>query len=461
MAVWSEVDFTKSARASRFDAEYFQPHFLEAEALLDRMSNRIIPLGDLVVDGYRVVYENTEILSEPFDPEHHVKYLQAANISSGFPTIQADGMGWVQRADWERYEKGRVRHGELLVEVKGKAEKVALVPNDFPTEVLVSGTLYKMTLDDLRIDTRYVLIYLLGKFGTSFRDRGKSNILISYVNKDELYAVPIPIAPPEFQALIAQDYLRAEAKHRESQTLYVEAETLLLDALGLKGLHDMHSIAYERNFREVARTGRFDAQYYHPEKYEVLEALESLEGQTIGDYFFSFNDAIDATDDFASNVQNYDLTDALRFFLPDIDPMSISELGSTKKRFRSGDVVVSRLRSYLKEIALVEASSPACVGSTEFIVLRPHPLSNLSPELLLVYLRSEPVQKIVRWCQDGSQHPRFKEQELLSIKLPDRLFVVQDAVKAKVREAIQSFYHAHDLLESAKRRVEQLIEGAT
>ena len=168
---------------------------------------------------------------------------------------------------------------------------------------------------------------------------------------------------------------------------------------------------------------------------------------------------VDATSDFAAEVCNYDLTDALRFFLPDIETMPTDELGSMKKRFQRGDIVVSRLRSYLKEIAIVEATSPACVGSSEFIVFRARPDAGVCPELLLVYLRSEPVQKVLRWCQDGSQHPRFKDNELLSLKLPDRILKVQDEVKAKVREAIQSFYDAQNLLERAKARVEELIEG--
>jgi type I restriction enzyme S subunit len=158
--------------------------------------------------------------------------------------------------------------------VKGKAEKVALVPNDFPLEVLVSGTLYKMVLDESRVDTRYVLLYLLSKFGKAFRDRGKSNILVSYVNKDELYAVPIPIASPEFQASIAQDYVRAEARYRGAQTLYAEAETLLLDGLGLNDLNATHTITYERDFREVARVGRFDAEYFHTRYVGVIDAVK-------------------------------------------------------------------------------------------------------------------------------------------------------------------------------------------
>ena len=52
-------------------------------------------------------------------------------------------------------------------------------------------------------------------------------------------------------------------------------------------------------------------------------------------------------------VRNYDLTDALNPFLDNtansINPASIE---STKKHIQKGDLVVSRLRSYLREIAI-------------------------------------------------------------------------------------------------------------
>ena len=92
--------------------------------------------------SYRVVYENTKILDEDFDPEYHVKFLQAANVLSGFPAIEQSSMGWVSRNDWNRYAQGRIKPGEILIEVKGKAEKVAIVPDDFLSEVLVTGQGY-------------------------------------------------------------------------------------------------------------------------------------------------------------------------------------------------------------------------------------------------------------------------------------------------------------------------------
>ena len=110
----------------RIDAEYYRPHLLQAKALLGKLEWPVVPLGELTANGYRVVYENTFVVEEPFDPSLHVKFLQAANVSGDFPVINQESVGWVGREDWLRYPKGRIRRGEILVEVKGKAEKGSL-----------------------------------------------------------------------------------------------------------------------------------------------------------------------------------------------------------------------------------------------------------------------------------------------------------------------------------------------
>ena len=152
MAVWSIVNFSDLKADIRLDAEYYQPLFLKFESLLTKTGFPIVNIGSLVREGYRVVYENTKILDEDFDPKYHVKFLQAANISSGFPVIEQSSMGWVSRDDWNRYIQGRLKPEEILIEVKGKAEKVAIVPDNVMTEVLVTGTLYKMLIDENKIN---------------------------------------------------------------------------------------------------------------------------------------------------------------------------------------------------------------------------------------------------------------------------------------------------------------------
>jgi type I restriction enzyme S subunit len=122
-------------------------------------------------------------------------------------------------------------------------------------------------------------------------------------------------------------------------------------------------------------------------------------------------------------------------------------------------VVISRLRSYLKEIAVVRTSHAlTTVGSSEFIVLRPTG-DGLSAETLMVFLRCLLVQTVLRWSQDGSNHPRFAEEDLLAIPVPDTALCVQKKIDALVHEAIDAHREAARLLEQAKKTVEDMISG--
>jgi hypothetical protein len=66
----------------------------------------------------------------------------------------------------------------------------------------------------------------------------------------------------------------------------------------------------------------------------------------------------------------------------------------------------------------------------------------------------------LEWCQDGSTHSRFKEDELLTINLPDCIRSAHDHIKQLVLQAIQSHRQAITLLEQAKQQVEHMVLGS-
>ena len=77
----------------------------------------------------------------------------------------------------------------------------------------------------------------------------------------------------------------------------------------------------------------------------------------------------------------------------------------------------------------------------------------------MVFLRSAPVQTILKWCQDGSQHPRFSEGDLLSIPVPDAVSGVSAQTTTIVKESFATRHQSRLLLEVAKRAVEIALEG--
>lgn len=461
MAVWSEVLFSELGNGRRLDAEYYDPDLLRFEQEIQSSNSLIKPLGEIVRNGYRVVYENTMIYSPEEAPADAVRFLQAADVSGALPIVKEANVGWVQRADWDRYPKGRIHHGEILVEVKGKAEKVAIVPDDFPTETLVTGTLFKFQADESQVSPFFLLAYLLSQYGRGFRSRCLTNTLIGFVSKQELYQIPVPLFNEKRQGEIAELIKASLTSERRSRESYAEAEALLESVLGLNELGLTPQLFYERRYSEVEEAGRFDAEYYQPPKKAVLDALARMPGSTVGEQYRSVRELWQpGKAEPGEYVRNYDLTDALQPFLDEtVEPTTPDTIASTKKRFEAGDLVVSRLRSYLKEIAVVHNTGDVpMVGSSEFIVLRPE-AGAIRVEALLVYLRSRYVQTVLKWCQDGSNHPRFDQKELLTLPVPDVVRDNQEEITDKVKESITARREAQQLLEEAKTMVEKAILG--
>jgi hypothetical protein len=79
-------------------------------------------------------------------------------------------------------------------------------------------------------------------------------------------------------------------------------------------------------------------------------------------------------------------------------------------------------------------------------------------ETLLIYLRSLLPQLIFKWSQDGSNHPRFDEKELLNLKVPEILLEHQEEIFNLVQSSVKNRQQAKKLLEVAKRAVEIAIE---
>ena len=106
------------------------------------------------------------------------------------------------------------------------------------------------------------------------------------------------------------------------------------------------------------------------------------------------------------------------------DPVPAASMGSTKRRVQAGDVIISRLRPYLRQVALIDEAlfrlcpgGNAVVASTEFFVL--HGRAGFDAAGLVPFLLSERVQAALAAGQEGGHHPRFCKELLLSLPVPD------------------------------------------
>lgn len=118
--------------------------------------------------------------------------------------------------------------------------------------------------------------------------------------------------------------------------------------------------------------------------------------------------------------------------------LAAAEIGSSKKVVQVGDVIVSRLRPYLRQVALIDSSFASMehqvVCSTEFYVLRSLE-PNLSIAFLVPWLLSGPIQDVLAHSQEGGHHPRFNREALLGLPVPRALIDSSDEINALVAKA--------------------------
>jgi type I restriction enzyme S subunit len=348
--------------------------------------------------------------------------------------------------------------GDVLLGIVATIGTVSLVPDRFDK---LTGNCKIAIVRPHQIESEFLAAYFLSPVGQREIHRRARGTVQTGVILPDLKALPIPLLSDSVRDGVVEKVKAAYNRHKRSKVAYSEAETLLESVLGLDELDLTPQLFYERRYSEVEEAGRFDAEYYQPPKKAVLDALARMPGSTVGEQYRSIRQLWQPEKaEPGEYVRNYDLTDALQPFLDEtVEPTTPDTIASTKKQFEAGDLVVSRLRSYLKEIAVVlNTGDVPMVGSSEFIVLRPG-AGAIRVEALLVYLRSRYVQTVLKWCQDGSNHPRFDQKELLTLPVPDVVCDNQEEITDKVKESITARREARQLLEEAKTMVEKAILG--
>jgi restriction endonuclease S subunit len=448
MAVWSEVDFSALTEDRRIDAEHYRPEYLaQAKRIAGLPHKQLWEIAD-ISDGNHIS------IAESF-VDDGIRYLRGQDLSDFF--IADKTPVFIPQSTYDALKRSHMRPGDILLGIVATIGTVSLVTNRFGK---LTGNCKIGIIRPKNIESEFLATFFLSALGQREIHRWARGTVQTGVILPDLKRLPIPIISASIRSGIAEQVCAALSRKEECTQLLADAETALDEALGLTQMDLTPHLFYEARYADASAACRIDADYFQPAKRTVLAALSRMGGESIGRQFRSVRqlwqpDRMNPAD----AVRNYDLTDALSGFLDDtLEPTTAAQIGSTKKAFAPGDLVISRLRSYLKEIAIVlPGGETPLVGSSEFIVLRPKQ-NALPVEALLVYLRSPYVQTILKWCQDGSNHPRFDEKELLAIPVPDKVMSIGKELTAKVKNALTARRESRRLLDTAKRTVEVAIE---
>lgn len=452
----SEVHYSKVTLVTetvRFDPEYFQQRHLLDSAHVTSAVSSFCSFRDI---GISIDASAFYPAIEAFYDQGDLPFLRVADVDS---VIDFQACTRIPADLCNRFPTLSKAHpGDIIFTKGGSVARIGLVTET----AAVSRDLIFLNTSKLEEANRvFLYIYFQTDFFNRVLLRSSSQTAQPHLTITLVRELPVFLGSHALKNrclhVIQQSF---EARSR-AIALQQQAEQTLLRALGLEKWQPPEPLTYIRSSRDAFAAGRLDAEYFYPAKQAALDILAALPGRTVGEMFQSIRD-LWQPEDAPPNmlVRNYDLTNALTPFLDNTtDPVSPDSIESTKKRIQKGDLVVSRLRSYLREIAIVlDGGATPMVASTEFIILR-QKADSIRVEALLIYLRSILPQLIFKWSQDGSNHPRFDEKELLNLRVPDLIIAQQDHFAEMLQATICYRRRAAELLNAAKRAVEIAIES--
>jgi len=155
----------------------------------------------------------------------------------------------------------------------------------------------------------------------------------------------------------------------------------------------------------------------------------------------------------------------------DIKPslLKVNELPANAKiKLRLNELLVSKVRTYRKGIALIKRNYPNLIGSSAFVVLREKVEKKLNIEALFIFLRTSIFSKWSYKYYTGTSYPTLTDDDILNLPIPllDESIQfevsgdesIQFEVSGLIQKSFKSRENSKKLLEIAKRAVEIYIE---
>ena len=325
-------------------------------------------------------------------------------------------------------------------------------------DIVFASYLVRINPDPEIITPEYLTTFLNTKYGVlDVKRRARISINQSNVNPEELKRVEIPLLCDELQAKITLSFDKGFHLIQTSEAKYHQAQTLLLAELGLAEWQPKHRLTFVKNYSDIPRSKRIDAEYFQPKYEEIVHAIKGYSGgwdrlrnllNLKAQNYHPEDEQEYKYIELANIAGNGEITDCMITQGQDLPSRA-------RRKVTMGDVIVSSIEGSLDSIALIREEYHQALCSTGFHVVNSQTFNS---ETLLVLLKSIVGQLQLKKGCSGTILTAINKDEFGKVILPIIVEEKQDQIQQKVAESFNLRKQSKYLLECAKRAVEMAIE---
>ncbi|WP_076626074.1 restriction endonuclease subunit S [Mannheimia haemolytica] len=365
----------------------------------------------------------------------------------------------------EKMISSQLKEGDVLVNIVGATlevvGRVAYVSSTFPKANITQAMSFvrlKSKYNKELLPT-YLFAFLQSSYGKiqinrNARPTGQYNL-----NNEELGAIKVPLIDLETQKQVDKIIKQSNDFVQKSTQSYQEAETLLLENLGLRAFQaDSNPVNVKSLKESFLQTGRLDAEYYQTKYEQYWNLIQSQDYVFIRDEYLHITQKPDWTKPMYQYIEIGDVNIGDGSY--QTNWIETQELpANAKTQAQTGDILISTVRPYRGAVTIIGENDQDLVVSGAFTVLRRKENSVFNNEVLKVLLRSELYKDWLLQFNVGTSYPVIKDNDILNLPIPKISGEIQEKIAEYIRQSNDLRQQAQNLLAQAKNNVEFEIEN--
>ncbi len=428
--------------ALRLDAKFYQPEYLSLINNLDKL--KAIPIKQVAINSKR-----------KFNPkkDEYFDYIEISeiNLSTGeYNKSNIIGSEAPDRAQWT------INKDDIIIStVRPIRNAISLITEKNSYLVCSSGF---AVLKSKKTEPEYLFAYLKSKPIIKLLDRQTTATMYPAITIEDILNIKIYLGDNEFRKKIVKLIKFSMKELLNSKKFYQQAENLLLDRLKLKNFETDKSKVNIVNLSDVKSANRIDAEYFQ-KKYEKLigkikkQKYEKLEN-IIENVEAKFNPKTKSEEKF-KYVELSNINQSIGTIEDFTKVLGKNAPSRAKRLLKENDVIVSSVEGSLKKVALVNKNQENYLASTGFFQFRS---KKILPEVLLILAKSIVLQFQLKQRCAGTILTAVPQESIKNILIPILPKSTQQTIAELVRKSHTSRQKSKQLLEQAKKKVEEIIE---
>jgi len=450
------INLSNLAGAWRIDPEFYQPDYLSARdkvlllptKTIAQMSTRVVSFGAYSLCNYIVWRESG------------IPYLKAENILDGY--IDYSEAMFIDEDVHAILSKSEVREGQVLFSMSGTTGNAA-VAYKIPAKLNASQDVAKITLKH-GYSPFYVAAFLNSKYGRLQTQREIVGSVQQHVFLWQIKNFLVPIVPKEIEA-------RVEALQKEgldqlsaSDNLYSQAENLLVEELGLKDFNPKYELSYIASLSKAFGVHRVDAEYFQPSYENLISKLtETAEVKPLKYFLLEIKRGIE--------VGGEQYQEEGRPFIR-VSNLSITGFTERDQKYIDETLYARLAEEYEPKVGELLLTKDATPG-VAYVIQEPVEgiiaggilrlsvdETRINKEYLALCINSLIGRLQIERDSGGSVIRHWRPEQIKKLFIPLLPGHTQKRIESLVRQSHEARKKSKQLLEEAKRKVEQAIEEA-